>query len=63
MAKKTPNTAKAIVWTERSRSEMEGPTNSIVYYMFMSVPSDQRAQLLQDMQEWQSTTVTDGESA
>jgi len=56
MAKKTPNTAKAIVWTERSRSEMEGPTNSIIYYMFMMVPEAQRAQLINDMTEWHAGT-------
>ena len=54
MAKKTPNTTKAVVWTERARSEMEGPTNSIVYYMFMMVPGEQRKQLLEDLAHWQS---------
>jgi hypothetical protein len=52
MAKKTPNTAKMIVWTERSRAEMEGPTNSICYYLFMMIPEGQRLQLLADMKEW-----------
>jgi hypothetical protein len=49
---KAPNTAKSIVWTATSRSEMEGPTNSIVYYMFMMVPADQRQQLLDDLAVW-----------
>jgi hypothetical protein len=60
MAKKTPNTAKAIVWTPTARSEMEGPTNSIIYYMFMMVPVEQRGQLLADMAEW-SKGATEGQ--
>lgn len=52
--RKKPNTAKATVWTDRSRSEMEGPTEAICYYMFMSVPADKRAQLLEDLQKWQA---------
>ncbi len=50
--RKPPNTAKATVWTQTARSQMEGPTNSIIYYMFMMVPKDQRAQLVKDLSEW-----------
>ena len=52
MARKAPNTAKAVVWTERSRSEMEGPTKAIVYYMFMAVPGHERVELLEDCRKW-----------
>lgn len=58
MARKQPNTAKAIVWTERARQEMEGPTNSIVYYMFMSVPECERQKLIDDMIDWHEKTKT-----
>lgn len=51
-ARKAPNTAKAVVWTETARSEMEGPTKAITYYMFMSVPKEDRQQLLDDLAEW-----------
>lgn len=50
--RKKPNTAKATVWTERARSEMEGPTEAICYYMFMAVHPEKRAQLLEDLQKW-----------
>lgn len=50
--RKPPNTAKATVWTATSRAQMEGPTNAIVYYIFMMVPKDQRAQLLNDLADW-----------
>ena len=49
---KPANTAKAIVWTATARSEMEGPTNSIIYYMFMMVPQEQRQQLIDDISIW-----------
>ncbi|NVZ22154.1 hypothetical protein HX794_21160 [Pseudomonas costantinii] len=50
--RKPPNTAKATVWTKTARSQMEGPTKSIIYYMFMMVPSEDRQQLLTELAEW-----------
>lgn len=52
--RKKPNTAKATVWTETQRAQMEGPTNSMVYYMFMMVPKDERQKLLDDLSVWNS---------
>ena len=51
-AKKKANTCKAVVWTDASRSEMEGPTKAIAYYLFMYVPAADRQQLLDDMRDW-----------
>lgn len=53
--KKNTNTAKATVWTSSARSQMEGPTKAIVYYMFMMVPAEEREQLLKDLHEWQDS--------
>jgi hypothetical protein len=50
MAKKAPNTAKCVVWTERSRAEMEGPSKAICYHLFQMVPAEQRDELLKDME-------------
>lgn len=57
MAKKTPNTAKAVVWTERSRAEMEGPSKAICYHLFQMIPAEQRAELLKDMAEWHESVA------
>ena len=57
--KKKANTCKAVVWTETSRSEMEGPTKAIAYYLFMYVPQEDRQQLLEDMRAWDEQAKTD----
>lgn len=52
--RKNPNTAKATVWTDSARSDMEGPTDDIVFYMFLMVPAGKRAAALQRMSDWLS---------
>lgn len=52
MVKRAPNTAKATVWTERSKVEVDGPSWTIAYHVFQTLNREDREKALGKINEW-----------
>lgn len=52
MVKRAPNTAKATIWTERSKVELDGPSWTIAYHVFQTLNRDDRTKAFEKIKDW-----------
>ncbi len=52
MPKREANTGKAVIWTERSKMEVSGPSWSVAYHCFQTLNKEDRERFFELANEW-----------